>query len=223
MCTRRPLALTISTSGCDGGITLATRYGHIGRSAEEDPPGRRLNYDIPYSIGIVEEVAILDRAMEFRVLRRNTQLGAHSLNDIWQWEFHFPMFAANHNRPSLSYPIVIFGGWKRWGNLIELNKGVKEDALWPATPRGVWELASADIFGNSRERIPDAPTASYEPNDEMMTGGRSGITSEDDEYAVVGMAIPDLARYYGSDGPPDAHFRTGGRNLDPSAQLPHST
>ena len=44
------------------------------------------------------------------------------------------MFSATSTRPSLTDQIVIFGGWRRWRNLQEVDKGIKEDALWRAIP-----------------------------------------------------------------------------------------
>ena len=138
LCARKPLKLTIAQCHRADGVTLAGRYEFIGRPEEVDPPGRRLSYSIPYSVGMVQEVVILDRALEFRVLSRNSQLAAQSLADIWQLDLHLPLFAATQTRPPMSDQIVIFGGWEGWENLHEMDKGVKEDAFRRATPRGVW-------------------------------------------------------------------------------------
>ena len=128
------MKLTIVQNPMVGGVTLAERYEFIGRPAEEDPPGRKMNYATPYSVGLVQEVVVLDRSREFRVLSRNSQLAAQSLADICQRELHLPLFAATHTRASLSGQIAIYGGWKRWENLQEVDNGVKEDALWRASP-----------------------------------------------------------------------------------------
>ena len=137
LCEKRPLALTINPIGQTGGITSAARYDSIGRPTEEDPPGRHIQYAIPYSIGIVKAVSILDRPMECMVLSRNSQQAAQSSYDLWRRGLHLPLFAATQTRPSLSDQIVIFGGRTSWEHLREMDKGIKEDALRRATPRGV--------------------------------------------------------------------------------------
>ena len=141
------------------GTTLANRYESLGKIAAPDPAGRLANYAVPYSIGVVQEIVAIESSRERRALSRNSQLASRSLSDIWQRELLLPLEAGPNARPTLTDQIVIFGGWRRWGSLGEVDQGIKEDALWRATPRGVWELVMREIFHGMGGQIPDAPRA----------------------------------------------------------------
>ena len=222
LCARNPMKLTIVPNLVDGGTCLAERYEFIGRPAAGDPPGRRINYAIPYSAGVVREVVVMDKSREMRILSRHIQLEAQSLEDIWHREMHLPPFAATHSRPSLSDQIAIFGGWRRWGNLHELDKGVKDD-LRRATPRGVWELALSELFRGMTCQIPEAPNATSSPLRATDTGG--GV---DGWMPILGerrgkMAVPDLCGYYDDEYCDSSRYRTWGERLAPPVTLPMST
>ena len=219
--TEKPLGLMITPIGRAGGITLAARYDMIGRPSDNDPEERRLTYSIPYSVGAVQDIVVVDRSREFRILSRNSQLAAQSLTDIWQRDLHIPLFAATQTRPSISGKIVIFGGWARWEQLGDLDKGLMEDAMWRATPRGVWELVMKEIFRNIDEHIPGAPKAVYVANRERSTGGGLSPSDIEGDEIDVATTLPDLSGYYERDD--EDRYRVGGRQLAHAAQLPFST
>lgn len=99
--TRRPLTLSANPIDSTMRWTLSAKYGQIGIPDDMDPPGRRLNYSMPYSIGIVRGIVVRDNAMEFSVLSRN-ELAAQSLGDIWRRELHPHLRRDTQTRPSLS-------------------------------------------------------------------------------------------------------------------------
>ena len=94
------------------GRALEARYDQMGRPSETDPPGRRLKYCLPYSVGIAQAILARGKSRESRSPSRNCQLAAQRLNDIWQRELQLPMFAETQTCPSLPDRIVIFGGAK---------------------------------------------------------------------------------------------------------------
>ena len=195
-----------------GGTCLAARYEFIGRPADTDPAGRRSNYAIPYTVGVAQEIVALDRSREMRALGRNSQLASQSLVDIWQRDLHLPMFAAASARPSTIDQIVIFGGWRRWANLQEVDKGIKEDALWRATPRGAWELVWRDLFRGMEGQIHADPKAILNSASTNETGGRfeEGVSRQ--RMRQEQMTVPDLSWYY-EEGETDMNrYLTGGND-----------
>ena len=126
---------------------------------------------------MVQEIVATGRAREFRVLSRNIQLAAQSLNDIWQLELHLPIFLDTRTRPTLAEQIVIFGGWDRLEQQGNLDKGMQEDALWRATPRRVWELVMTELFNNAEELIPGSPCALQPLPRSRINGEENRISS----------------------------------------------
>ena len=110
-------------------MTLATKYLDIDEEAVMGPPVTMRKYAIPYSLGIVQEIAVADQIRRFMLLSRNSQLEAQSLRDVWQHEVYLPAKATTRTHPTLADHIVLFGGWKRWKSQSRIDHGVKEDAL----------------------------------------------------------------------------------------------
>ena len=170
--TRLQMKLTLEPNLLSQGTTLASRYESLGTCASPDPEGRKVNYATPYSVGVVQEVIALESSRELRILSRNSQLAAQSLADIWQRDLLLPQLEGASLRPPMSDQIVIFGGWRRWENLADVDQGIKEDALWRATPRGVWELLLREVFHGVEGQIPDAPKAVGKTTNARETGGQ---------------------------------------------------
>ena len=166
------MKLTSEPNLLSQGATLASRYESLGTRASTDPEGRKVNYATPYSVGVVQEVITLESSRELRILSRNIQLAAQSLADIWQRDLLPPQVEGASLRPSMSDQIVIFGGWRRWRNLSDVDQGIQEDALWRATPRGVWELVLREVFHAIEGQIPGAPKAVKKTTNARETGGQ---------------------------------------------------
>ena len=156
LCTRKPLVL--STVWRAAGMTLAAKYEELGDGSGPYPPGKLQRYAIPYSAGAVQEMGTLDQARIIRVLSRNSQLAAQSRGDIWKQEIFLPARKSAQTRPTLVEQIVIFGGWQKWGMLGNLDRGVKEDAIWRPSSRQEWGMVLTDVFGRVGEMIPGGPT-----------------------------------------------------------------
>ena len=60
------------------------------------------------------------------------------------------------------------------GHLGDLYKGIMEDALWRATPRGVCELVLTELFYNIGGQIPGSLKEVYLTNLVRSTWGKSG-------------------------------------------------
>ena len=65
-------------------MKLAAKYIEIDEEAASDPLGALRKYAIPYSVGIAQEILVADQGRRFRLLSRNSQLGARSLRDVRQ-------------------------------------------------------------------------------------------------------------------------------------------
>ena len=217
------MKLKIEPNLVAGGTCLTGRYEFLGKTADADHEGRRASYAIPYSIGVVQEVIILDRSQEMRVLSRNSQLASQSLADIWRRELQLPLVTGTDTRPSMTDQIVFFGGWRRWGKFQEVDKGIKEDALWRATPRGVWELALRELFRGMEGQIPEAPRAVRRIVGTHETGGKSNKGGFKQGTSRDQMTVPDLYWYYAEGEDVIDRYRTWGRSLAPPVSLPRST
>ena len=66
--TRGPIVLT--TVGYPTGMAMATKYTEIEEEAAPDPIGTEAKYDIPYSTGLAQEIAISDQGRRYRLMIR---------------------------------------------------------------------------------------------------------------------------------------------------------
>ena len=190
------MKLTLEPNLLSQGTTFASRYESLGTCASPDPEGGKVNYAIPYSAGVVQEVITLESSRELRILSRSSQLSAQSLADIWQRDLLPPQVEGASLRPSMSDQIVIFGGWRRWRNLSDVDQGIQEDALWRATPRGVWELVIRKMSQGIEGQIPDAPRAVKKTMNARETGGQPERRGSIGEAPREQATIPDLQCFY---------------------------
>ena len=223
LCTRRPLKQSLNTVYSTLGLAIASRYDQMGRLAGEYPPCRPVWYSLPYSVGVLQEVATLGCGRECRVLSRNSLLSAQSLNDIWRYELHIPPFADTNTPPSLPHQIAIFGGWGRWETLTDEDKGIQEDALWRSTPRMMWEVAITELFDHMADQLPGAPVAVATPAPTRKTGGRYRLEEEEREPYQGDATIPIPLIYYAPAPSVESGYREGGKQLAPAIQLHQST
>ena len=205
------------------GTTLASRYESLGKPASPDPEGRRVNYAAPYSIGVVQEILTIESSRERRILSRNSQLAARSLADIWQRGQLLPLMEGAIERPTLTDQIAIFGGWRRWGNLADVDQGIQEGALWRATPRGIWELVLGGKSHGIEGQIPDAPRAVKRSHSGSVTSAHQDRDLPTDIPREQKM-VPDLSWMYSAGKRNDEdRYRTGGKKLDPPITPTRST
>ena len=81
--------------------------------------------------------------------------------------------ARRHQRHAFNgRPNSHFGGWRQRGNLQEVDKGVKEDAMRRANPPGAWGLVLRELFRGIEGQISEAPNATKNSASTNETGGR---------------------------------------------------
>ena len=84
----------------------------------------------------------------------------------------------------------------RWGNIQEQDKGVKEDALWRATHRGVWGLVLTELFLGMENKIPGDPAATRKTPSATEKGRIYTDEKPEQGTEIAKMAAPDLSWYY---------------------------
>ena len=119
--------------------------------------------------------------------------------------------------------IVIFGRWKRWGNLTTEDKGVQSDALWRSTPRRVWEVVISELFDHFTDQVPGAPGEVAVSTRLHITGGKEREDDDEEENCPRSVTVPDLQTCYAKEFPRESGYRAGGKRLAPEIQLPQTT
>ena len=100
---------------------------------------------------------------------------------------------------------------------------MKEDALWRATPGGVWGLVMAELFRGMGEQIPDAPAATWKTPSATVTGRKYADEKQEQWNEIAKMTAPGLSWYYEEESLGGDRYRTGGKSLEPAVQLTMST
>ena len=100
---------------------------------------------------------------------------------------------------------------------------MKEDALWRATPRGVWELVLTELFLGMDNQIPEAPAATRKTPSATGTWRRYTDEKPEQGTKIEPMTVPDLSWYYDEEPLDEDRYRTGGKRSAPAVKLPMPT
>ena len=89
--TRTPSILQIAKSGFGMENTVAGQYHRQSETASVETDGLRRAYSIPYSMGDVQEIVVLYKNRDKRMLSRRNQLAVRSLKET--------VYLANRTKP----------------------------------------------------------------------------------------------------------------------------